>query len=180
MFLNSSVFENKYLVSMKILLKILWWSCSCSASVLWTNHIQRHIITVLFTHHALCCVMMTGGHSSNLISITTEFLLMIQCMVCFWCVLYWQDVTSMTGGGAKHSGESGCSSRAPGTRPPEQRWSSGAPPPDETPRCNTDTEWWCQRGHAHIMMPFHKATPTKQVIKEIFFIWLFLLDFFFF
>lgn len=26
------------------------------------------------------------------------------------------------------------------------------------------------------MMPFHKATPTKRVIKEIFFIWLILLE----
>lgn len=41
------------------------------------------------------------------------------------------------GGGARRGGESGCSSRAPGTRPPEQRSPSWAPPPDWTPHCNT-------------------------------------------
>ena len=59
----------------------------------------------------------------------------------------WSGCSDATGsderrwrGGARSSGGSGCSSRAPGTRPPEQLWPCWARPPAGTRHCGTETE----------------------------------------
>lgn len=69
-------------------------------------------------------------------------------------------------GGATPGGESGCSSRAPGTHPPGQRWPSWAPPPGWTPRCNTERVMMSQRPRPHTRshMKFVRVTLGPDVI----------------